>query len=163
MNRSPEKINGLDIGFYAGLAIKAINALIEFVGGLMMIVLNHDWLNRLIRLVAIPELREDPNDFIMNYLVRLGQNLSINSQHSVAIYMLLHGITKLIVIWFLWKKKTWAYLPAVAVFGLFIAYEIYSYVHTQSPIMVPIIIIDVAIIVLIILEYIRLKAGKEKK
>jgi uncharacterized membrane protein len=121
-------------------------------------VLSHEWLNRLIRLIAIPELREDPNDFVMNHLIKLGQDLSISSQHSVALYMLLHGTTKIVVIWLLWRKKLWAYLPAVAVFGLFIAYEIYSYIHSQSALMLLIVFIDVAIVVLIILEYKRLKA-----
>jgi uncharacterized membrane protein len=74
--------------------------------------------------------------------------------------MLLHGTTKLVVIWLLWKKKLWAYLPAVAVFGLFIAYELYSYMHSQSLLVLLIVIIDLAIVVLIILEYKRLKPGK---
>jgi len=155
-------INLIDTSFYVGLFIKAINALIEFVGGFLMITLNHEWLNRLIRLLAIPELREDPNDFVMNSIIKLGQNLSIGSQHSIAIYMLLHGTTKIIVIWLLWKKKMWAYLPAMAIFGLFITYEIYSYKNIHSGIMLFTIIIDVAIVALIILEYIRLKTEKKR-
>jgi len=162
MKKQRNNINIIDIGFYGGLAIKAVNAIIEFVGGFVMIVLNHEWLNRLIKLIAIPELIEDPNDTVMNYLTELGQNLSISSQHSVAIYMLLHGTTKLVVIWLLWKKKLWAYIPAVAVFGLFIAYELYSYTHNQSVLVLLMAIIDVAIIGLIILEYKRLKEEKGK-
>lgn len=162
MKKPLNKDTIINIGFYSGLGIKAVNALVEFIGGFLMIVLNHEWLNRAIRLIAIPELIEDPNDFIMNHLIILGQNLSISSQHSVALYMLLHGTTKLVVIWLLWKKKLWAYLPAVAVFGLFIAYEIYSYMHSQSVLMLLIVVIDVAIAILIILEYKRLKAEKER-
>ncbi|HZK71020.1 MAG TPA: DUF2127 domain-containing protein, partial [Clostridia bacterium] len=73
-------------------------------------------------------------------------------------YMLLHGTTKLVVIWLLWKKKLWAYLPAVVVFGLFIAYELYSYMHSQSVLLLLIVVIDIVIVVLIILEYKHLKA-----
>jgi uncharacterized membrane protein len=76
--------------------------------------------------------------------------------------MLLHGTIKLAVIWLLWKKKIWAYLPAVAVFGLFIVYEIYSYMHSNSVLMLLIIIIDAAIIAMIILEYWHLKTKKVK-
>jgi len=163
MKKSFNKDAIINIAFYGGLGIKAVNALVEFIGGILMIVLNHEWLNRFIRLIAIPELSEDPKDFVMNYLIMLGQNLSISSQHSVAIYMLLHGTTKLVVIWLLWKKKLWAYIPALAVFGIFIAYEIYNYMHSQSVLMLIIILIDVVISVLIILEYKRLKAEKEKR
>jgi uncharacterized membrane protein len=148
----------INTGFYVGLAVKAANALVELAGGLLMIVLNHERLNRLIRLVAFPELREDPSDIVMNYLISVGKNLSMSSQHSIAAYMILHGSTKLLVIWMLFRKKMWAYPVSVAVFGLFIAYEIYSYVHSKSVVMLAIIIIDALIILLIVLEYMRLKS-----
>jgi len=160
VGKSLNKDTIINIGFYTGLAIKAVNALIEFIVGFMMIILNHDWLNRIIMLIALPELTDDPNDSIMNYLITQGQNLSISSQYSIAIYMLLHGTTKLTVIWLLLKKKLWAYPLSMAVFGLFIAYEIYSYIHSHSAIMLLIVVIDIAIIILIILEYKHLKAVK---
>ena len=160
MKKSLSKDTIINIGFYGGMLIKGVNALIEFLGGILMIALNHESLNRLIELIALPELRQDPNDVLMNYLITLGHNLSIGSQHSIAVYMLLHGSIKMAVIYLLWNKKIWAYKPAVAVFGLFIVYEIYSYVHSGSVLMLLIIIIDAAIIDLIILEYKRLKAHK---
>lgn len=158
MNKRFDRKNLINTGFYVGLAIKAANALIELVGGLAMVVLNHEWLNRLIRFIAVPELREDPSDIVMNYLISTGRNLSLSSQHSIAAYMMLHGSTKLLVIWMLFKKKLWAYPLSLAVFGLFIAYEIYSYVHSKSVIMLAIIIIDALIILLILLEYLKLRA-----
>ena len=48
----------INIGFYSGLVIKAANALVEFIGGSLMIVLNHEWLIRAIRFIAIAELIE---------------------------------------------------------------------------------------------------------
>jgi uncharacterized membrane protein len=163
MKKPLNKDTIINIGFYGGLAVKALNALIEFIGGFLLIVISHDELNRLIRLIALPELKEDPNDIVMNYFITLCQNSSINAQHSVAIYMLLHGITKLAMVWLLVKKKLWAYPLAMVVFGLFITYEIYSYMHSHSVLVLLIVIIDAAIIFMIILEYIRLKKEKTKK
>ena len=74
--------------------------------------------------------------------------------------MLLHGITKLAMVWLFLKKKLWAYPLAMAVFGLLIIYEIYSYIHSQSLLVLLIVIIDAAIIFMIILEYKRLKTEK---
>jgi len=162
MKKSLNKDTIINIGFYGGLAIKAVSALIEFIGGFLMIILSYGQLNRLIRLIALPKLREDPEDIVMNYFITFAQNFSLRSQHWVAIYMLLHGTTKLAVIWLLWKKKLWAYPPAVFVFGMFVTYETYSYMHSQSMIMLLIIVLDIAIIVLIILEYISLKTEKVK-
>jgi len=162
MKKSFNKDSIINLGFYCGLGIKAINALVEFIGGLFMIILNHDALNNVVKDIAIPELREDPTDFIMNYLITIGQNLSISSQYSIAIYMLLHGITKLVVIFLLLKKKIWAYIPAIVIFSFFVMYEIYSYIHSQSLLMLFIIIIDVAIIAMIMLEYRHLKEKQKE-
>ncbi|MGB5823927.1 MAG: DUF2127 domain-containing protein [Proteocatella sp.] len=160
MKKSMSKSSIINIGFYGGLVIKAINGFIEFVGGILMLILSHEGLNSIIRLITLPELTEDPDDAIMNYLVTLGQNFSINSQHSVAFYMLFHGATKLIVIWLLLKKKLWAYPLAVVIFGFFIAYEIYSYMHSHSVFVLSIIVIDIAIVAMIALEYKTLKMAK---
>ncbi|MGE5631024.1 MAG: DUF2127 domain-containing protein [Caulobacteraceae bacterium] len=162
MKKSLNRYTIINIGFYGGLVIKAIDALIEFIGGILLIFLSHNWLNRLIQLIALPEIREDPNDIVMNYFIKLGQNFSISSQHSVAIYLLLHGTAKLAVIWLLLKRKLWGYPLAVVMLGLFIAYELYSFMHSLSLLLLILIIIDAAMIAIIILEYKRLKAEKAK-
>jgi uncharacterized membrane protein len=151
----------INIGFYCGLIIKAIYSIMEFISGILLFILNHDSLNYLIKLIALPELIEDPKDIIMNYFITLGQNFSINAQYSVAFYLLLHGTTKLAVIWLLLKKKLWAYPLAVAVFGLFISYEIYKYTHSPSVLLLLVIFIDAAMIVMIVLEYRQLKTKNE--
>jgi uncharacterized membrane protein len=162
MKKPISKDSVLDIGFYGGLVIKAASSLVEFLGGILMLVLSHDWLNHLIMIISASELSEDPKDMVMNTLIRLGQNLSISSQHSVAIYLLLHGITKLTVIWLLLKKKLWAYPLAVGVFGLFVMYEMYSYFHTRSVLLQINVIVDIAIIVMVVLEYKHLKVDEVK-
>lgn len=162
MKKSLNKNTIIDIGFYAGLALKAVNALLEIGGGVILAILTPDGLSHIIRLIALPELREDPADPLMNYLIKLGQSFSSSTQDSVVIYMLLHGTTKLALIWLLWKKKLWAYPPAMIIFGLFIGYETYAYLHSQSVLILLIAILDAVILVLIILEYLRLKTGLTK-
>ncbi|MFT5873769.1 MAG: putative membrane protein [Clostridium sp.] len=160
MKKSLNKYNIINIGFYGGLVMKGVDALIEFIGGFILIVLNYEWLNRLIRLIALPELIEDPKDIAMNYFITVGQNFSINSQHSIAVYMMLHGITKMAVVWVLLTKRLWAYPLAMLVFASFIAYEMYSYMNSLSVLMLMMVIIDTAIFVMIILEYKHLKVSK---
>jgi uncharacterized membrane protein len=52
-------------------------------------ILSHGWLNRMIQLIVLHELREDLKDIAVNYFIILGQNFSISLQHSAAICMLL--------------------------------------------------------------------------
>jgi uncharacterized membrane protein len=141
--------------------MKAVDAAIEFAGGFLLGILNHDWLHQLIVSWALPELYEDPNDSVMNYFLTLGQNFSITTQHSVAFYLMLHGGLKLIVVWLLWKKKLWSYLPAVGVFSVLIIYEIYKFIHTFSIALLIFIILDITLNIFIILEYKELKAEKK--
>jgi len=162
MKRQSQKLNKIDISFYVSLAIKAVDAFIEVAGGFFMIAINHQWLNHFVKLITIPELREDPNDIVMNYLLGLSQNLSISAQHTVALFMLLHGATKIVVVVLLWKKKLWAYFPAVLIFGGFVLYEVYSYLHNDSVIVLLLIILDIAIIALILIEYKRLKLEESR-
>ncbi len=147
----------IDIGFYGGLAIKAANAILEIAGGFLMIFINHDWLDRFILQIALPELREDPQDLLMNYFVTHSQDFSSSAQHLLAYYMLLHGAIKLAILWLLWKRKLWAFPLGLAVFGIFIAYEIFSYIHTHSLVLLLVIILDLAIVTIVILEYKRLR------
>lgn len=162
MEKSLNKFTTINTIFYVGLAIKAINALIEFISGVLLIVFSHNLINHIIQLIALPELREDPKDIAMNYFITIGQNLSISSQHSAAVYMLLHGTTKLAVIWLLIKKKLWAYPVAAGLFSLFIAYEIYSLFYSPSVFLILFTIIDAAMVIMIILEYKGLKEEKTK-
>jgi len=162
MKKSIEKDTLINYGFYCGLCIKAISALAEFAGGLILSILTHNRLNQLIWMIAAPELREDPKDIVMNYLLKLGQSFSLTSQHSISVYMLLHGITKFVAIFLLWKKKIWAYPLATIVFGIFIIYEFYSYLSSHSILMLLIIFVDIIIVLMIILEYRHLKLEKSK-
>jgi uncharacterized membrane protein len=75
---------------------------------------------------------------------------------------MLHGGLKLIVVWLLWKKKLWSYLPAVGVFSLLIIYEIYKFIHTLSIPLLIFIILDITLNIFIILEYKELKAEKKQ-
>jgi uncharacterized membrane protein len=152
----------VDVGFYGGLGLKALNALVENIGGFLILMITPEWLNGVIMHYALPELRQDPNDPLMNRLITMGQNFTDSTQNSIAIYMIMHGTLKLLVIYLLWKKYLWAFPLGFVVFGVFIAYELYSYMHSQSLLMLFIVIFDIIIVALIALEYRRLEVTKAK-
>jgi uncharacterized membrane protein len=60
MKKSFIRDNIVNVGFYLGLAIKAFYAFIEFISGILLFNLSHKILNILIKLIALPELKEDP-------------------------------------------------------------------------------------------------------
>lgn len=159
-NISSKKINFL---FYIGLAAKGLNGLFECIGAYFLFILKQEWIDKFMTSVVIPELRQDPSDKIMNYFYNLGHTLSIDSQRSVAVYMMLHGAIKLIFICLLFKKVLWAFPASVAVFGLLLMYEIYKFIHLHSFLLLVLIAIDIAFVGVIILEYWNIKkCGKNK-
>ena len=151
----------IHVGFDIGLLLKALNALAEIIGGFALFFLPHERLKTLITFVTRGELLEDPNDFIMNHLINLGQSFGINLWHFMIFYLLSHGIIKLTVLFLLWKKKLWAYPLSVAVFIGFIIYQLHRFTSSNSIFMLLLTILDIVMIVLTILEYKRIK--KEQK
>ena len=151
----------IHVGFDIGLLLKALNALAEIIGGFALFFLPPERLKTLITFVTRGELLEDPNDFIMNHLINLGQSFGINLWHFMIFYLLSHGIIKLTVLFLLWKKKLWAYPLSVAVFIGFIIYQLHRFTSSNSIFMLLLTILDIVMIVLTILEYKRIK--KEQK
>jgi len=159
-NNVSKKIN---IVFYVGIALKGLNALLECIGAYFLFILKQEWIDKFMRFVVLPELAEDPNDKIMNYFYNLGHSLSIDSQYATAIYMMIHGTVKLVFICLLFKKVLWAFPASVTVFGLLIIYEIYKFIHIPSILLLGLIVIDIAFVSVIVLEYINIKKTKAKK
>jgi len=151
----------VNTSFYIGLIIKGFDALAELVGGCLLLSVNHDWVLQVIRLIAAPELGEDPTDIIMNYIIKFGDTFSLTSQHAVAVYLLIHGVMKIIIIGLLWTKQLRAYIPAAFAFVVFIVYETYSWIQTPSIILALFISIDIVMTFIIILEYRRIKEERQ--
>jgi uncharacterized membrane protein len=102
------------------------------------------------------ELAVDPDDKLMNYLLTLGHAYTLDMQKFVMIYLLLHGLLKTTVLVLLVKKVRWGYPLAAAVFSFFIVYQSFSFLRGHSPFMIYQSVLDVALVVLILVEYRRM-------
>ncbi|HWT75798.1 MAG TPA: DUF2127 domain-containing protein [Mobilitalea sp.] len=152
-----KQIKAIHVGFQIGLLFKGIDGLLEVIGGISLIFLNQARLNKIIQLVTQGELSEDPRDVVANALLRFGSSFSLDAQSFGVFYLMSHGIIKIIIILLLWRKKLWAYPVSIASLVLFIAYQIYRYTISASPLMILLTIFDIAMIILTYLEYQRMK------
>src|SRR5262249_54720823 len=82
---------------------------------------------------------------------------SASTQVFAAIYLLSHGVIKVVLVASLFRELLWAYPAAIVVFTLFIAYQLYRYALEPSTSMIVLSILDVMVIVLTWLEYRRLQ------
>ncbi|MDR2832134.1 MAG: DUF2127 domain-containing protein [Streptococcaceae bacterium] len=147
----------LDRTFNIGLLLKGANAVLEIIGGIALFFLPPERMNQLIKLITRDELAEDPKSWLMNQLLLWGSTFSISTQHLAILYLLTHGIIKLLAIILLWKKKLWAYPLSVLMFVGFIAYQMYDFVQKPSIGLVLLTVLDLVMIILTVLEYFKMK------
>ena len=113
--------------FIAGAVLKAIDAFIELIGGILIFLINKALVVTIVLELTREELLEDPKDLIANYLVASAHTLTVDTQYFIALYLIVHGIIKIILSISLLKKKYWAYPAAIFVFALFVVYQIFRW------------------------------------
>jgi uncharacterized membrane protein len=143
--------------FELSLLLKAILAVMEIVAGILTYFVTPQFLLNLLHRSMQVEFIADQGDVVANYLLHTAQSLSISSLHFAAFYLLIHGVIKLWIIIGLWRKKLGYYPAAIAIFSLFIIYQLYRYTFTHSVLLILITVLDVVVIALTLLEYRRLR------
>ncbi|HXJ17843.1 MAG TPA: DUF2127 domain-containing protein [Candidatus Polarisedimenticolia bacterium] len=139
--------------FRTGITMKGIDGLLETIGGALLWVINPSVMSHTVALLFQHELSRDPHDFIGVHLLRISKALTENDRLFASIYLVSHGVVKIVLAGALWLDDLWAYPLAIFVFGAFGAYQIYRYSHTHSLMLLALTIFDLALIWLTWEEY----------
>jgi uncharacterized membrane protein len=139
--------------FEVSILLKGAHALIECVGGLLLLVVSTQAIARLVGMLTQEELIEDPHDLIATHLLGWAQHFSVGTKMFYAFYLLSHGAVKVFLVIELLRGKLWAYPASLIVLGLFIAYQIYRYAYTGSVGLIVLTIFDAFVMLLIWHEY----------
>ncbi len=145
----------LDRAFWVGIVLKGLNGLVEILGGVVLLVVSPTQIHLFSVAITRGELSEDPHDRIANEILRLTNHLSGSQTLFGAVYLLLHGIVKVVLVVALLRGKLWAYPWMIAFLVGFIGYQVVEVVRTGS---VPLAVLTVADVVLCWLtwaEYLR--------
>jgi uncharacterized membrane protein len=126
MTKAAAKTTALDRVFQVSLILKGLDGVLELVGGVLLLVVTPRQIGALGRLLTQHELVEDPHDFIANTVLHLTGNLDISTSLFGAIYLLLHGLVKVVLVWAVLRDKLWAYPWMIAFLIAFIAYQSYQ-------------------------------------
>jgi len=143
--------------FWIGLSLKAIDAVLEVVGGVVLALVATQAIEELVSHLAQGELREDPTDLVARYALAYLGDVTASSKRFAVLYLLVHGGTKLFVVGAIWAKRLWAYPLAGLLFAAFIGYQLYRYAQTGSSFMLALSALDLVIIALLRPEYRRVK------
>jgi uncharacterized membrane protein len=117
--------NLLDRTFEVGIILKGLNGLFELIGGLTLLLVSPQTINAVVAALTRDELSENPHDYIATHLLKTAHGLSGPGLLFGALYLLSHGLVKIVLVVAVLKNKLWAY-PAIIIFLLiFIVYQIY--------------------------------------
>lgn len=146
--------------FLVSIWIKGIVGLLQVVGGVLLLVVHQDHLIRLAVMFTQPELAEDPQDSIALFLRHSAEQFGHGTQTFASIYLVVHGLIKILLVAGLLRRKMWSYPASMWVLGAFVAYQCYRYTHTQSPWLIALTALDIVVILLVWHEYrLRRKLG----
>jgi uncharacterized membrane protein len=139
--------------FEITLLLKALFAVGEIVAAIGVYVAPLDRVADFVGAITQAELTAHPHDFVAAHLSVWAANLSVGAQRFVALYLLSHGAVKLWVIIGLMRERLWYYPVALALFTVFLVYQIHRYMLTHSVSLLLITAIDLVVIWLTWHEY----------
>ena len=111
--------------FLLGVALKGIDGLLEFTGGVALFLVRRATTSRLLLLLVRKELAEDPKDIIAHYVVRVAEHFSVEIKLFASIYLVGHGLIKCVLAASLLRERRWAFPLALGTLLAFIGYQAY--------------------------------------
>jgi len=122
----------LDDTFKLSVTLKGIDGALEALGGAVLVFVRPATLGHLIRSATQHELSEDPHDFVARHLLHYGTHLASRSTTFAAVYLLSHGLAKVVLVVALLQRRSWAYPGMIALLGAFIVYQCYRLAYRLS-------------------------------
>jgi uncharacterized membrane protein len=110
--------------FEASLVIKGLLAFGEVLGGLGLLLTPNLTILHFVGWLTRHQLTQNPGEDMAVWAKHLADSFPIELQHFYAIYMLLHGSLKLMMVLMLAWRIVWAYPLAMAVLAGFVLYQL---------------------------------------
>jgi uncharacterized membrane protein len=157
----PAKQDLTDRAFHIGLLLKGLDGLLECIGGIFLLLIKPEQINSWAKTLTEGELSRDPHDFFASHILKTAHELTGASLLFGALYLLSHGVVKLVLVVEVLRNHLWAYVALIVVTGLFVVYQVYRIADQFSFSLFLLTIFDLIIIYLTQKEYRRHKARQE--
>lgn len=152
--------DALDRAFAAGIILKGLDGCLEVVGGLLLLVVRPATIDRLVAAATQHELSEDPHDLLATRLLHAAGGLSGPALRFGAVYLLSHGLVKVVLVGAVLRNRMWAYPWMIAFLLAFIAYQVYRMTFAFSAGLLGLTVFDIAIVGLTYREYQKRRASR---
>ena len=122
---APPVSPALDKTFKIGLVLKGLDGILEIIGGILLLFLSPHAIEHIARTLTAHELSQDPHDLIARYILHTASHLTTSTTLFGAVYLLSHGVAKVVLVALVLRDKLWAYPWLIALLLAFIAYQLY--------------------------------------
>jgi uncharacterized membrane protein len=143
----------LDWTFEIALVIKGLDGVLEIVGGTLLLFVSKAQLDAWVVALTQHELSEDPNDFVATHLLSAEGGMSGGSLTFAALYLLAHGVVKVVLVAAVLKDRLWAYPWMIGFLVVFIVYQAYLLVVAPTVGIALLTVFDVFVVWLTYREY----------
>lgn len=147
----------LDKAYEIGLFVKAIDGTIELISGILVLVLSPSFILSTTHSLVDSTLRANLHSFIGLHILHSGQKLAEGHKLFAALFLLTHGLVKIVLVVYLLMNKIWVYPYALGVLTLFLVFQVYSLIVTPGFGMAVLAVLDIVIIWLVWREWEHVK------
>ena len=148
----------LDKTFYVSIILKGIDGVLELIGGIILLFVSPEYISKIVATLTQHELMTDPHDFLANLLYNSTQHLNGSVTLFGALYLISHGLVKVVLVAALLKQKLWAYPWMIGFLVVFIGYQVYKMLNSFSIGLLLLTVFDIFIVWLTLFEYRKHKA-----
>ena len=145
--------------FRISLLLKGADAVLEIIGGILFLIVSPQSVSKLVVTLTQRELSQDPNDFVALHLRDAVAHFG-GARWFGAMYLLSHGIGKIVLVVAIFRGKLWGYPGMLVLLSLFVVYQTYRLMLGFTLGMFALTVFDVVIIGLTWQEYRRQRTGK---
>lgn len=141
--------------FDLALIVKAIDGSFEVLAAVAAILVSPAFVKRIADFATAGELAQDPFDFVAHAIRDAAHIFSVSNHLLVALYLALHGLTKILLVAGIFAGKRIAYPLFIAALGIFGAYEAYRGVARGELLLQILAAFDLMLLILTAYEYRR--------
>ncbi len=139
-----------DFFFRIGLIVKGVDSVFEVIGGVILLMPMK--LAKYILILATHELYRH-HQVLAGKLDNLAVDVSVKASVGAAIYLMVHGLAKVILITAIVREKRWGYIGLIAVLTLFTGLEVARGIMAKEIVTGVLGLFDLSVVVLIYKEY----------
>jgi uncharacterized membrane protein len=143
----------LDKFFELSLLLKAIDGALETLGGLLLLIIRPERILHWAHYLTAAELMKSPHAFIASHIVHWANNYTKQVAIFAALYLLLHGLVKVVLVFEVLRNHLWAYLALILVTFIFVIYQLFILIGKPSLGVIILTVFDLIVIGLTMREY----------